>query len=567
MLYHDVLVVGGGLAGLRAAVGLCDKYDVGLLSKVYPIRSHSIAAQGGINAALANNPNGKDDTWEKHTFDTVKGSDYLADQNAAEIMCQEAIKIVYEMEHWGCPFSRFPDGSIAQRPFGGAGYPRTCYSTDLTGHVLLNTLNERAIAKGVRFYPEWFVVALVTDGGMCHGVIAFDLKNGEIVPIRARTTLFATGGYGRVYFYSTNALINTGSGIGIAYKANVPIKDMEFVQFHPTALIGTNILMTEACRGEGGYLTNKDGERFMARYVPNAMELAPRDIVSRSIQTEIDEGRGLEHPLGKYINLDLRHLGAQKILEKLPGIRNICIDFIGIDPILEPIPIMPCQHYSMGGIDTNEKCETDIKGFYGAGECACVSVHGANRLGGNSLLETIAFGKLASFAIDEYLQNGEVKLDESLLLNKKNEIEKKIDRLIHEGNEKPFKILSDLSKTMSSLVGIFRKKEELAQAVQNIIEIKERYKDVHVSSPKLYMNHELINAIELEYMLEVAHTIALGAYLREESRGAHFRRDFSTRNDADWLKHTIAQIGKDGEPVISSKEVIITNYQPMERKY
>ncbi|MCX5816544.1 MAG: FAD-binding protein [Proteobacteria bacterium] len=567
MLYHDVLIVGGGLAGLRAAVGLCDKYDVGLLSKVYPIRSHSIAAQGGINAALANNPNGKDDTWEKHTFDTVKGSDYLADQNAAEIMCQEAIKIVYEMEHWGCPFSRFPDGSIAQRPFGGAGYPRTCYSTDLTGHVLLNTLNERAIAKGVRFYPEWFVVALVTDGGMCHGVIAFDLKNGEIVPIRARTTLFATGGYGRVYFYSTNALINTGSGIGIAYKANVPIKDMEFVQFHPTALIGTNILMTEACRGEGGYLTNKDGERFMARYVPNAMELAPRDIVSRSIQTEIDEGRGLEHPLGKYINLDLRHLGAQKILEKLPGIRNICIDFIGIDPILEPIPIMPCQHYSMGGIDTNEKCETDIKGFYGAGECACVSVHGANRLGGNSLLETIVFGKLASFAIDEYLQNGEVKLDESLLLNKKSEIEKKIDRLIHEGNEKPFKILSDLSKTMSSLVGIFRKKGELAQAVQNIIAIKERYKNVHVSSSKLHMNHELINAIELEYMLEVAHTIALGAYLREESRGAHFRRDYNTRDDANWLKHTIAKIGKDGEPVISSKKVTITNYQPMERKY
>jgi succinate dehydrogenase / fumarate reductase flavoprotein subunit len=567
MLYHDVLIVGGGLAGLRAAVGLCDKYDVGLLSKVYPIRSHSIAAQGGINAALANNPNGKDDTWEKHAFDTTKGSDYLADQNAVEIMCQEAIKIVYEMEHWGCPFSRFPDGSIAQRPFGGAGYPRTCYSTDITGHVLLNTLNERAVSKGVRFYPEWFVIALVTDSGMCHGVIALDLKSGEIIPILAKTILFATGGYGRVYFYSTNALINTGSGIGIAYKANVPIKDMEFVQFHPTALIGTNILMTEACRGEGGYLTNKDGERFMARYVPTAMELAPRDIVSRSIQTEINEGRGLEHPLGKYINLDLRHLGAQKIIDKLPGIRNICIDFIGIDPILEPIPIMPCQHYSMGGIDTNENCETDIKGFYGAGECACVSVHGANRLGGNSLLETIVFGKLAAFAIDEYLQNGEVKPDESLLIDKKKEMEKKIDRLVHEGNEKPYKILADLSKTMSSLVGIFRKKDELAQAVQNIIEVKERYGNVHVSSPKLYMNHELINAIELEYMLEVAHTIALGAYLREESRGAHFRLDFNTRDDANWLKHTIAQIGKDGEPVISFKKVTITNYQPMERKY
>ena len=567
MLYHDVLIVGGGLAGLRAAVGLCDKYDVGLLSKVYPIRSHSIAAQGGINAALANNPNGKDDTWEKHAFDTTKGSDYLADQNAVEIMCQEAIKIVYEMEHWGCPFSRFPDGSIAQRPFGGAGYPRTCYSADLTGHVLLNTLNERATAKGVKFYPEWFVIALVTDEGSCHGVIAFDLKSGEIIPIRAKTTLFATGGYGRVYFYSTNALINTGSGIGIAYKAGAPIKDMEFVQFHPTALIGTNILMTEACRGEGGYLTNKDGERFMQRYVPNAMELAPRDIVSRCIQTEINEGRGFEHPLGKYINLDLRHLGAQKILEKLPGIRNICIDFIGIDPILEPIPIMPCQHYSMGGIDTNERCETDIKGFYAAGECACVSVHGANRLGGNSLLDTIVFGKLASFAIDAYLQNSDVTLDEKLLLSKKEEMEKKIHTLIHEGTEKPYTILSDLSKIMSSNVGIFRIKEELEQAVKDIAAVKERYKNVHVSSSKLHMNHELLNAIELEYMLEVAHTIALGASLREESRGAHFRKDFNTRNDADWLRHTIARIDKDGKPAISSKQVVITKFQPMERKY
>jgi len=567
MLNHDVLIVGGGLAGLRAAVGLCDKYDVGLLSKVYPIRSHSIAAQGGINAALANNPNGKDDTWEKHAFDTTKGSDYLADQNAVEIMCQEAIKIVYEMEHWGCPFSRFPDGSIAQRPFGGAGYPRTCYSADLTGHVLLNTLNERAIAKGVKFYPEWFVIALVNDNGNCHGVIAFDLKSGEIIPIRAKTTLFATGGYGRVYFYSTNALINTGSGIGIAYKAGVPIKDMEFVQFHPTALIGTNILMTEACRGEGGYLTNKDGERFMQRYVPNAMELAPRDIVSRCIQTEINEGRGLEHPLGKYINLDLRHLGAQKILEKLPGIRNICIDFIGIDPILEPIPIMPCQHYSMGGIDTNEKCETDIKGFYAAGECACVSVHGANRLGGNSLLDTIVFGKLASFAIDAYLQNNAVSSDERLLLSKKEELEKKIYKLTHEGTEKPYTILADLSKIMSSNVGIFRIKDELERAVQDIITVKQRFKNVHVSSSKLHMNHELLNAIELEYMLEVAHTIALGAFLREESRGAHFRKDFNSRNDTDWLKHTIARIGKDGEPAISSKEVVITKFQPMERKY
>jgi succinate dehydrogenase / fumarate reductase flavoprotein subunit len=567
MLSHDVLIIGGGLAGLRAAVGLCNTYNVGVLSKVHPLRSHSIAAQGGINAALANNPDGRDDTWGKHAFDTIKGSDYLADQNAVEIMCREAIKIVYEMEHWGCPFSRFTDGSIAQRPFGGAGYPRTCYSADLTGHVLLNTLHERATAKGVKVYQEWFVMALVTDKDVCHGVIAFDLKNGVIVPILAKTTLFATGGYGRVYLHSTNTLINTGSGIGIAYKAGVPVKDMEFVQFHPTTLIGTNILITEAARGEGGYLINKDGERFMARYVPNAMELAPRDIVSRSIQTEIDEGRGFEHPLGKYINLDLRHLGAPKILEKLPGIRNICIDFIGVDPILEPIPVMPCQHYSMGGIDTNEKCETNVSGFYAAGECACVSVHGANRLGGNSLLDTIVFGKLACSAIDEYLRNSSVKPDEKLLISKKEEMERKIYKLIHEGIEKPYKIIIDLSKTMSDCVGIFREKTGLEQALRDIDKIKERFRDVHVSSSTMHMNYELLNTIELEYMLEVAHTIAIGAYLREESRGAHFRKDFNTRNDADWLKHTVARIGKDGEPVISYKDVVITNYQPVERNY
>lgn len=567
MLSHDVLIVGGGLAGLRAAVGLCDKYNVGVLSKVHPVRSHSIAAQGGINAALANNPDGRDDTWEKHAFDTIKGSDYLADQDAVEIMCREAIEVVYEMEHWGCPFSRFPDGSIAQRPFGGAGYPRTCYSADLTGHALLNTLNERAISKGVKMYTEWFVLSLVTDNNICHGVIAFDLKNGEIVPILAKTTLFATGGYGRIYLHSTNALINTGSGIGIAYKAGAPIKDMEFVQFHPTALIGTNILITEAARGEGGYLINNNNERFMARYVPNAMELAPRDIVSRSIQTEIDAGRGFEHPLGKYINLDLRHLGSRKIMEKLPGIRNICIDFIGIDPVLEPIPIMPCQHYSMGGIDTNEKCETGISGFYTAGECACVSVHGANRLGGNSLLDTIVFGKLACFAIDECLSSNNIKPDEKLLISKKNEMQKKIYRLTHEGNKKPYRILADLSETMSNCVGIFREKVRLEEALKDIDKIKERYKDVHVGSSTMHMNYELLNAIELEYMIEVAHTTAVGAYLREESRGAHFRKDFDKRNDTDWLKHTVARIGRDGEPVVSHKDVVITNYQPMERKY
>lgn len=566
-MHHDILVVGGGLTGLRAAVGLCDRFNVGLISKVYPVRSHSIAAQGGINAALTNNPESRDDSWEKHTFDTVKGSDYLGDQDAIEIMCKEAIKVVYEMEHWGCPFSRFPDGTIAQRPFGGAGYPRTCYSADVTGHSLLNTLYERAVAKGVKIYPEWFVADLCVEGGQCHGVVVQNTHTGEIIPVSSKSTIFGTGGYGRVYKYSTNALINTGSGIGMAYKAGVALKDMEFVQFHPTSLIGTNILMTEGCRGEGGYLINNQGERFMKRYVPNFMELAPRDIVSRSIQTEINEGRGFEHPLGKYIQLDLRHLGEKKIRERLPGIRSICIDFIGLDPVVEPIPIMPCQHYSMGGIDVNERTASDVRGFYAGGECSCVSVHGANRLGGNSLLETIVFGKLAAQAVEEDLAKRDLKPSLKALEAAKDAVVEKMQRLTRPGGEKPYVIAAELGEVMSEKVGIFRTKEELADALEKVVSLKSRYKNVSVSSGLHYMNYELQSAMELESMIDCAHVITLGALLREESRGAHYRRDFTKRDDEKYLKHTIAKIGQDGEPVISYRDVIITRYPPMERKY
>ncbi len=552
---------------MRAAVGLCDKYDVALVSKVHPVRSHSIAAQGGINAALANHPDGKDDTWEKHTFDTIKGSDYLADQDAVEIMCKEAIKVVYEMEHWGCPFSRFPDGTIAQRPFGGAGFPRTCFSTDLTGHVLLNTLYERAVARGVKVYYEYVVIGLAAEDGVCHGVVLLDQVKGEIIPMPAKATLFATGGYGRIYFHSTNALINNGSGIGMAYAAGVPMKDMEFVQFHPTTLLGSNILMSEACRGEGAYLVNNKGERFMARYVPKAMELAPRDIVSRSIQTEIETGNAFENELGKYVHLDLRHLGAKKILERLPGIRRISIDFAGVDPIDQPIPIMPCQHYSMGGIDTNSASETVLKGFYAAGECACVSVHGGNRLGGNSLLDTIVFGKISARSIDAYLSAGAIAPREAAVSRKKEEMEKKIRRLSDEGSEKPFTVLEELRKTMDVYVGIFRTKGELETGLQKVLAVKERYKRVRLTSSALHMNYELIGALELESMIDVAHATTLGALLREESRGAHFRRDFTKRNDEDWLKHTLAAKGADGELSISYRPPVITRYQPMERTY
>ena len=567
MVQHDVIIVGGGLAGLRAAVGLCDKYDVALVSKVHPVRSHSIAAQGGINAALANNPNGKDDTWEKHTFDTIKGSDYLADQDAVEIMCKEAIKVVYEMEHWGCPFSRFPDGTIAQRPFGGAGFPRTCFSADLTGHVLLNTLYERAVARGVKVYYEYVAIALASEEGVCHGVVLIDQVKGEVIPVLAKATLFATGGYGRVYFHSTNALINNGSGIGMAYAAGVPMKDMEFVQFHPTTLLGTNILMSEACRGEGAYLVNNKGERFMERYVPKAMELAPRDIVSRSIQTEIEIGNAFENELGKYVHLDLRHLGAKKILERLPGIRRMSIDFAGVDPIDRPIPIMPCQHYSMGGIDTNASGQTVLKGFYAAGECACVSVHGGNRLGGNSLLDTIVFGKICAGSIDAYLSAGAITPREAAVSRKKEEMEKKIRRLSDEGRERPFAVLEELRKTMDEYVGIFRTRNELETGLQKVLAVKDRYKGVRLTSSALHMNYELIGALELESMIDVAHATTLGALLREESRGAHFRRDFTKRNDEDWLKHTLAAKGPDGELSISYRPPVITRYQPMERTY
>ncbi|MDI6725906.1 MAG: FAD-binding protein [Smithellaceae bacterium] len=567
MICHDLIIVGGGLAGLRAAVGLCDRYNVAVISKVYPTRSHSIAAQGGINAALANNPEGRDDTWEKHTFDTIKGSDYLADQPAVEIMCREAINIVYEMEHWGAPFSRFPDGSVAQRPFGGAGYPRTCFSADITGHVLLNTVYERAVAKGVRVYNEYHVLDLVVADGACQGVIAFDLRSGKLMPIMAGATVFATGGYGRVYLHSTNALINTGSGIGIAYQAGAPLKDMEFVQFHPTSLIGTNILMSEACRGEGAYLVNNQGERFMEKYAPAAMELAPRDIVARSIKTEMEQGRGFEHPLGTYVNLDLRHLGEQRIHERLPGIRNICLDFIGIDPVLEPIPIMPGQHYSMGGIDTNERCETEIKGFYAIGECACVSVHGANRLGGNSLLDTLVFGKLAALSIPEYLDGKRSKPQETLLNEKSRQVRDRLAKLAGGGEEKYFQLFSELTQTMNANVGVFRTKEELALALDAIRVLKERYERIGVSRATGAMNYELMNALELGSMLEVAQVTTLGALLREESRGGHFRRDFTTRDDANWLKHTIARVGQGDEPQISFKEVTITKYPPMARQY
>lgn len=565
MLSHDILIVGGGLAGLSAALSSDPSLSVAVISKVHPLRSHSVAAQGGINAALGNNPDGKDDSWEKHAFDTIKGSDYLSDQDTAELMCQEAVPTIYELEHLGVPFSRFPGGVIAQRPFGGAGFPRTCYAADRTGLVILHTLYEQSVRQNVRFYNEWLVTQLIVEDGRCLGVVVYDLENAEFIPLQAKAVVFATGGYGRVYLKTTNAFINHGSGIGAAYRAGIPLKDLEFVQFHPTSLVGKNILITEGARGEGGFLINNMGRRFMEDYAPNSMELSPRDIVARAIQTEIDKGNGFE---ATYVHLDLRHLGAEKIKKRLPGIREICMNFGGFDPIDTPIPIQPAQHYSMGGIDVDKNCASPVEGFYAAGECACVSVHGANRLGGNSLLETVVFGKIAGKKVSEYVNGSDRASDsETTLLDAALNFKNRVDTWRkRDSGEKFYIMMSRLKELMNEKVGLFRNKDELTDCLETIQELRESYENVYISGPCLRFSQELVNIIEYESMLDLAEVITLGALNREETRGSHYRLDFKTRNDDEWLKHTLIS-WKEGKPHISYKEVSIGKYQPVERKY
>lgn len=564
----DVIVVGGGLAGLRAAVAAYDGgCKVVIISKIHPVRSHSGAAQGGINAPLANNPEGKDDSPEKHAFDTIKGSDYLADQDAVEIMTSEAPRAIYELEHWGCPFSRTADGRIAQRPFGGAGFPRTCFGADRTGHYILQTLYEQTVKRQIPVYDEWFVVSLAVHEGVCGGVVALNLRTGKLELIEGKSVILATGGVGRIYGKSSNALTSTGFGMDLAYRAGVPLKDMEFIQFHPTTIIGKNILMTEACRGEGGYLVNKDNERFMKRYAPAKMELAPRDIVSRSIQTEIEEGRGFEN---NYVYLDIRHLGADKINERLPDIRRICLEFLGVDPIKSPIPIQPAQHYTMGGIDTDVNGGTVLKGLYAAGECACVSVHGANRLGGNSLLETVVFGRRAGAHAAEYTKNGKSaigNLPSEILAALLQEQTRRLENIFsRKGQENPYQIKRELNRIMDDNVGIFRTESQLKETREKVRELKKRFNQIKSSVVNSSYNYNLIWQLEMEGNLDVAEAIISGALTRKESRGSHARRDFPNRDDANYLKHTLATYTSQGA-VLSDKPVTITKYQPQERKY
>lgn len=566
MLFHEVLVIGGGLAGLRAGIEVAEMgRDVAIISKIHPMRSHSGEAQGGINASLANVEKGKEDSKEKHWYDTVKGSDFLADQDASEILTAQAPEAIFEMEHWGCPFSRTPEGKIAQRPFGGAGLPRTCYAADKTGLYLLQTVWEQNIKHDVKVYEEWVVLGLATEDGKCWGVVSMDLRSGELVAIGANAVIFATGGIGRIYANTTNAITNTGFAISIPYWVGVPLKDMEFIQFHPTSLARTHILMTEGCRGEGGYLRNKDGERFMSRYVSEkVMELGPRDIVARSIQTEINEGRGF--PDGT-VHLDLTHLGAKKILERLPGIRDICMNFIGIDPIYEPIPITPGTHYIMGGIDTDKDGQTPMEGFLAAGECACISTHGANRLGGNSLLETVVFGERAGKKAGEYVKDkdkeAKTKALEDALKREQDTIEKFKKG---SGEENPYKIKDELAKLMVKSFGLFRQEKDMKAGLEEIRKLKERFKKIRPVFGGKVFNLDLLSFYEIKANLDVAEVLAVSAVARKETRGSHYRTDFNKRDDENWLKHTLATYTSEG-PKLSYKPVVITKFQPEVRKY
>jgi succinate dehydrogenase flavoprotein subunit len=556
---HDVLVVGAGCAGMRAAIEAHDAgADVALISKIHPVRSHSGAAEGGINAALGN---ASEDDPEKHSFDTVKGSDYLGDQDAIEILCTEAPDDVYQLENWGAVFSRTEDGRIAQRPFGAAGEPRTAYAADITGHVLVHVLYEQVMKRDLKVYEEFFVWKLVENEGRCQGVIAWNLLDGGLATIGAKTVILATGGAGRLYVGTTNAYACTGDGMAQALQVGVALEDMEMMQFHPTTLAPTGVLITEGTRGEGAYLLNSEGERFLERYAPNAMELASRDVISRAEQTEIDEGRGVD---GNVL-LDMRHLGAEKILERLHGTRELAMVFAGVDPIHDPIPVRPGAHYHMGGVDTDVWGRTSLEGLYAAGECACVSVHGANRLGGNALMETITYGKRAGAHAAEWaLTHTTVEVPESVETYAERELGELLDR---SDGERPWSIRNELAETMHENFGVFRREEQMRRQGEIVDELRERYARVVVEDKGQVFNNDLTQALELGFLLELAACMVVAGLERKESRGAHARPyDYPDRDDENFMRHTLVT-WVDGAPKLDWRPVTVTNWQPMERTY
>ena len=560
---HDLIIVGAGLAGLRAAVAAAqtnNKLDIAVLSKHHPLRSHSVCAQGGTGAAMR-----EKDSFDLHAYDTVKGADFLADQDTVEFFVKQAPKEIVLTEHWGCPWSRTADGKIDQRAFGGHSFPRACFAADMTGFHEMHAIYGKALTySNIKFYDEWFVTSIITENKTAVGLTAIEMKTGETQALRAKSIVLATGGHERIYEFTTFSHSTTGDGMAMAYRAGAPLEDMEFVQFHPTGLVPSGVLITEGARGEGGYLVNANEERFMKKYAPEKMELAPRDVVSRAEQTEINEGRGLQGPHGQYIALDLRHLGEAKINERLPLIRDVAIKLGGVDPVKELIPIRPAAHYSMGGIKANIKTETPITGLYAAGECSCISVHGANRLGTNSTADCLVFGAVAGEEAAKHAQTATLhEVPQEKLVSE----EKRVAELFHrEGTERISVIRDEMRRVMNEKAWIYRRGDQLESALKEIKELRKRFKNIKVEDKGKPFNTGFFNVLQLDFMLELAEVTLVSAIPRTESRGAHSRTDYPKRDDQNWLKHTLAYYTSDG-PRLEYTPVTITKWQPVARTY